>query len=71
MTLTNPFEDPPMTKIKIQPLLNGEDFLWMCPSCKGPNEMMKSDISENKAYICGNCGYTWTIGRIPDEIRGH
>jgi len=63
--LINPFAMP---QIKITPIPDGEALLWQC-KCMAQNELAKSDISENKAYICGNCGYTWALGRMPDDMR--
>ena len=68
MTLVNPFAEPAMPKIKITPMQDGQSLLWQC-KCKAHNELLKSEISENKAYICGNCGEAWVLGRMPDDMR--
>ena len=69
MTVINPFEEPQLPKIKITPIPDGESLLWQCNGCQGQNELLKSEISENKAYMCGNCGKAWVLGIIPDDMR--
>lgn len=69
MTLINPFERP-MRKIKITPMQDGLSLAWQCPKCNVLNELLKSQIGENKLFPCPNgCGYEWVLGLLPDEMR--
>lgn len=69
MTLINPFE-PKMRKIKITPMQDGQSLMWQCPKCNIQNELLKSQIGENKLFPCSNeCGYEWVLGFIPDDMR--
>jgi len=69
MTLINPFEAP-MRKIKITPMQDGQSLVWQCPKCMVQNELLKSQIGENKLYPCDNdCGYEWVLGHLPDDMR--
>jgi len=69
MTLINPFEAQ-MRKIKITPSQDGISLQWQCPKCMMMNELLKSQIGENKLYPCENqCGYEWVLGKLPDDMR--
>ena len=69
MTLYNPSEAK-MRKIEITPVPDGESLQWRCPRCRIQNELLKSEIGENKLYPCSNnCGYEFAIGYIPDDMR--
>ena len=69
MTLINPFESQ-MRKIKITPAQDGLSLYWQCPKCMCRNELLKTQIGENKLYPCSNeCEYEWVLGRLPDDMR--
>ena len=70
MTLINPFSELKMRKIKITPMQDGLSLTWQCPRCNILNELLKSQIGENRLYPCDNeCGYEWVLGLIPDDMR--
>lgn len=74
MTLINPFAkqgDTDLPKVKIYPSVDPNEFGWVCPRCKIPNLIPKSEVSENHRYHCAgiNCDYTFVIGHIPDDIK--
>lgn len=56
-------------RVQIRPASSPDEFIWLCASCKNPNMQLKIDVSDNHAFSCHQCGYTWTIGIIPDDIR--
>ena len=69
MTLINPTDDTRLPQIQIMPsLVDPEELLWLC-KCKLPNPILKKDMTNNRAFTCNGCGYTWTIGIVPDDIR--
>lgn len=70
MTLYNPFEAK-MRKIKITPTQDGLSLTWQCPRCEVMNELLKTQIGENKLFPCSNepCDYKWVLGVLPDDMR--
>ena len=71
MTLVNPFPEPQMRKIEITPMQDGQSLTWRCPKCRIMNELLKSQIGENRLYPCDNdsCDYQWVLGILPDDMR--
>jgi hypothetical protein len=58
-----------LRQVKIRPGTSPESFTWKCPNCVNINEILKTDIGDNKSYSCWNCYFTFTIGTLSDEIR--
>ena len=58
----------PRSQIKIQPSTVPWEFVWICSRCKNPNTQRKADFSDNHAFSCHGCGFTWAASVIPDDI---
>jgi len=70
MTIINPFHQPQIRKIEITPMQDGLSLTWKCPSCGILNELLKTQIGNNKLYPCSNdCTYEWVLGILPDDMR--
>lgn len=71
MTLYLPHRYAPkcMPQVKILPTIDQKEFIWLCNKCQNPNLMQKDNLGENRAFQCHQCGYTWALGSMPDDIK--